>query len=312
MHISRVDLNLFVVFETIYKEGGITAASQKLHLSQPAVSHALARLRNLLDDPLFERHGQRMTPTPLARTIIDQVRGAIRAMESTLQKGDHFDPENGTQNFSVAFRDALELTLLPPLIKEIARTSANINVVSTRLDRRTLESDLIDGSLDAAVDILLPISPAIQVEFIMAEPLAVLVRKDHPRIRGALTLEQYLAEGHIQTSARRRGPSLEDMGLSRIGLCRDIRLRCQHFGTACRAVSMSDLIATVPERYARIANTSFDNQILPIPLNDCTLELFLYWHQNSTMDPANRWFRERVFKSAAAAGAVGNGYSPGE
>ncbi|MGF2530352.1 LysR family transcriptional regulator, partial [Ralstonia pseudosolanacearum] len=92
MHISRVDLNLFVVFDAIYSEGGITAAARTLNLTQPAVSHALGRLRELFDDPLFERRGQGMVPTPLARTLVAEVRAALQGFERTLREGTRFDP----------------------------------------------------------------------------------------------------------------------------------------------------------------------------------------------------------------------------
>src|SRR5215831_14073601 len=84
MHLAKVDLNLFVVFETIYAEGGITRASRRLNLSQPAISHALARLREMFDDPLFVRHGHAMMPTPLARRLVEPVRRALHGLEVTL------------------------------------------------------------------------------------------------------------------------------------------------------------------------------------------------------------------------------------
>src|SRR5262245_65518342 len=91
MHLGKIDLNLFVVFDTIYAEGGITRASRRLNLSQPAISHALGRLRAMFDDPLFTRHGHTMTPTPLARRLVEPVRQALRGLEQTLSKADSFE-----------------------------------------------------------------------------------------------------------------------------------------------------------------------------------------------------------------------------
>src|SRR6185312_7046566 len=108
MHISKIDLNLFIVFEAIYAEGGITRASQKMNLTQPAISHALNRLRQMFGDPLFERQGHVMTPTPLARSIIDPVRRSLRGFELTLNGAGRFDAASSERNFSLGLRDVLE------------------------------------------------------------------------------------------------------------------------------------------------------------------------------------------------------------
>lgn len=304
MHISRIDLNLFVIFDTVYTEGGVTAASQTLHLSQPAVSHALARLRALFGDPLFERHGRAMLPTPLARSIIGPVRAALRSMEGTLNETARFDPAVSERRFTLAFRDVLELILIPPLMEAVCIDAPGIEIVAARMDRRNLESDLLTGLIDAAIDVLLPVSPQIRQRRILSEPMVVLARKGHPATRGKLSLEDYLAQDHVQVSSRRRGPGLEDIELARIGVSRRIRLRCQHYGTACRVVSRTDLLATMPERYARVINKPYGNQIVALPLQATQLELYLYWHANADRDPAGQWLRallEKVIKESSAA-----------
>jgi len=116
MHISRVDLNLFVVFDAIYAEGSITRASQRLNLTQPAVSHALRRLRQTFEDPLFERRGHTMIPTPLARQAVATVREALQRREITLNKANRFDPATATKRFTVGMRNHLEPAVLPSLI----------------------------------------------------------------------------------------------------------------------------------------------------------------------------------------------------
>lgn len=304
MHISRIDLNLFVIFDTVYSEGGVTAASQALHLSQPAVSHALARLRTLFGDPLFERHGRAMLPTPLARSIIGPVRAALRGMEGTLNETARFDPATGERRFTLAFRDVLELILIPPLMESLCGTAPGIEVVAARMYRRTLESDLLTGLIDVAIDILLPVTPEIHYRRILAEPMVVLARKGHPALRGNLSLKDYLEQDHIQVSSRRRGPGLEDMELARLGVSRRIRLRCQHQGTACRVVSRTNLLATMPQRYAHVINKPYGNQIVPLPFEATPLELYMYWHANADRDPASQWLRALLEKVVAESGAT--------
>jgi DNA-binding transcriptional LysR family regulator len=304
MHISKVDLNLFIVFEAIYAEGSITRASLKMNLTQPAISHALNRLRQLFDDPLFERQGHVMVPTPLARSIIDPVRQSLRGFEVTLNGTERFDAATSARSFSLALRDVLEASVLPPLMARMARDAPTVGLNTLQVGRRELESELAAGTLDAAIDILLPLSNDIRRSLLAADQTVVLVRRDHPLVRDGqgLDLDGYLALEHIQTSSRRRGPGLEDFELSRLGLQRRVRLRCQHYFAACRVVSQTDLALTMPERLARVVNQQFGNQILPFPLQMPSLDIYLYWHANIDTDPAGQWLREQIIEAMRAAG----------
>jgi DNA-binding transcriptional LysR family regulator len=295
VHISKVDLNLFIVLEAIYAEGSITRASLKMNLTQPAISHALNRLRQLFDDPLFERQGHVMTPTPLARSIIEPVRRALRGFEVTLAGAARFDAASSERSFSLGVRDVLEASVLAPLMAGIAQEAPSVTLNTLQVSRRELESELAAGTLDAAIDILLPLSNDIRRAQLGGDKTVVLVRRGHPLVkRRKLTLETYLQLEHIQTSSRRRGPGLEDVELSRQGLQRRIRLRCQHYFAACRVVSETDLALTMPERLARIVNQQFNNQLLPFPLEMPSLDIYLYWHASVDNDPANLWLREQI------------------
>ena len=302
MHISKVDLNLFIVFEAIYAEGSITRASLKMNLTQPAISHALNRLRQLFDDPLFERQGHVMVPTPLSRSIIDPVRQSLRGFEVTLNGAERFDAATSGRSFSLALRDVLEASVLPPLMARMARDAPAVGLNTLQVGRRELESELAAGTLDAAIDILLPLSNDIRRTLLAADQTVVLVRRDHPLVKGGLDLDGYLALEHIQTSSRRRGPGLEDFELSRLGLQRRVRLRCQHYFAACRVVSQTALALTMPERLARVVNQQFDNQILPFPLQMPSLDIYLYWHASIDADPAGLWLREQIIQAMRAAG----------
>jgi DNA-binding transcriptional LysR family regulator len=299
MQLDRIDLNLFVVLDAIFSEGGITRASEKLHLTQPAVSHALNRLRRLFDDPLFVREGRALVPTPLARGLIEPVRAALRALEVSLSESSRFDPASMRRRFTIGVRDVLEARLLPPLLRRIAAEAPNVDIAAVRADRRELEAELARGTLDAAVDMLLPLSDAVRRRRVVADALVVVARADHPRAVAPLTLETYLQLDHVLTSSRRSGQTLEDAELSRHGLQRRIRLRCQHYFSACRVVSQTDLVLTMPESYARIASRQWSHQLLPFPLPTPTLDAVLYWHEQMESDPANRWLRERLLETFA-------------
>ncbi len=294
MHLSSVDLNLFVVFDTIYAEGGITRASRRLNLSQPAVSHALGRLREMFDDPLFTRHGHAMMPTPLARRMIEPIRQSLQGLEVTLSKVDRFDPGSATKRFVVGMRDALESAVLADLMRNIAKAAPRVDISVVRTERRDIERELSAGTLDVALDVMLPLPEEIRRQHLGVEWLTIVARRRHPKMRGRPTLDAYLAQEHIAVSSRRRGLSAEDFELGRHNLRRRVRLRCQNYFAACRVVSETDLILTMPQRYARILNAHFGNQLLPFPLKVPAFDSYLYWHANAEADPANAWLRQQI------------------
>lgn len=294
MHLSKIDLNLFVVFDAIYTEGGITRASQRLNLSQPAVSHALGRLRQMFGDPLFIRHGHVMMPTPLARQVIEPIRAALQGLEVTLTKVERFDPATAGKRFTIGIRNVQESLILPGLMRAISQAASRIEIHSVRLERRDLEGELAAGTLDIAIDVLLPLPEDIRRRRLAVEWLTVLARRRHPQVGAELDLATYLAQEHIAVSSRRRGLTAEDFELSRNNLSRRIRLRCQNYFAACHVVSRTDLILTMPQRYASIINAQFRNQLLPFPLNAPAFDAYLYWHANAEAEPANMWLREQI------------------
>ncbi len=302
MHISRIDLNLFVVLDAIYREGNITRASQALKLSQPALSHALGRLRELLKDPLFVRQGSAMVPTPLVRNLIGPTRQALQTLELNVRQSQRFDPTQTRRAFHLGLRDVFEVTILPALVRVIQDQAPGIDLTSVRTDRRTIEADLAAGSLDLALDIPLPTGDAIRQTRVLRDRLIVMARTDHPAIRDELTLADYLGQTHVLVSSRRQGQGLEDFELNREGYRRRIGLRCQHYFAACRVVSQTDWLLTMPERYARIANAQFGNRIYPFPLPTQPLDVHLYWHANVDYDPANRWLREQCIAVLGGSG----------
>lgn len=304
MHVSRIDLNLFTVFDAIYREGGITPASKRLHLSQSAVSHALARLREVLDDPLFERRGNEMIPTPRARTLATTIGSSLGSLEQMLQRTGHFDPSTSERSFAVAAREAQESSFLPALLDRLRVEAPQVDVSAVRIERRDLEDDLQSGEVDVAIDVALPLSAEVRRERLRGDDLIVVARAAHPLVQGAITLETYLAMEHVLVTGRRRGGGYEDLQLGRHGWSRRIRMRCQQHATANDVVSRSDWIVTMLRGYAGLVRDSSDNQILPFPLEIPPLESFLYWHANVDEDPASRWFRQLMLDVLSARPAT--------
>jgi DNA-binding transcriptional LysR family regulator len=294
VHLSQVDLNLFVVLEAIYREGNITRAGQQLNLTQPAISHALKRLRDLLQDPLFVRQGPHMVPTPFTRNMIEQVRQALQILEVNLSQSRNFVPEDTRRNFHLSLWEYGELLILPSLLRRLAHAAPGMSITSSRVKRRDLETELASGSVDLAIDIPMTMSDRIRHKWLLNEPFVVIARRGHPAIKDTLDLDAYLGQRHIQVSSRRLGPSLIDIELNRSGLRRQIFLRSQHHHSACMVVSETDMLLTLPERHAQLLDAGLINQVHAFPLPAPRLEAHLYWHESVENDPANRWLREEI------------------
>jgi DNA-binding transcriptional LysR family regulator len=298
-NIAKFDLNLLVVLEAIYSAGGVTRAAEKLNLSQPAISHALSRLRYMFSDPLFSRHGQALMPTPLTRGLIEPLRRSLRELAALLSESSRFDPRTAEERFTLAMRDPVEILVLPPLLGRIAGEAPGIDLRALQVARRNIEAGLASATLDLALDVPLPLSDSVHRERVAADPLVVVARKRHPRLRAGFDLATYLRQQHVMVTSRRKGPGLEDLVLGQRGLQRRIRLRCRNYLAAFRVVSETDLVLTMPKRYAARLNAGFGNRILPLPLAAPTLDLYLYWHDTVDKDPANRWLRALVIESFA-------------
>lgn len=292
---SRVDLNLFVVFDAIYREGNLTKAAEQLHLSQPAVSHALARLRERFDDPLFERAGKGMTPTPLAKAIVQRVRSALQDLESTLGEGLAFDPADTKRIFTLAARDVMEFTALPPLMAHLQNLAPNLQLRSLRAPRRDMVKQLRVGQIDFAVDVLLPISEDIEHSLLGCEQLTVVTRQGHPLLQQTWNLERYALARHVLVSSRNDGPGVEDFALGRVGLNRQVSLRCQNYYAALQVVKATDLMLTLPLSYARQMAAEGGLEIHKLPLELPPVEIHLYWHRKANRDPALMWLKQQMF-----------------
>lgn len=291
MALNRLDLNLLHVFDTIYREGSLTRAAKALHLTQPAVSHSLSRLREHFDDPLFTRQGNQMIPTPLARRFLESMRPGLTQIQGAVNQFHAFDPATQRKTYSLALRDILESTFLPQLMQQLDQYP-ELEIVSQRIPRRDMETQLAAGKLDFAVDVLLPVSNQTAHELLRRDRLVVLARTGHPLAEGELTMDRYIAARHVLVSSRTEGPGIEDFELSRLGVQRHIRLRCQHYYAACRVVEGTDLLLTMPETYARIIAERADIRILTPPADLPGLDVHLYWHKAYEREPALIWFRE--------------------
>ena len=287
-----VDLNLFRVFDAVYRSGSITRAAALLHLTQPAVSNALTRLRAHFDDPLFAREGRRIAATPFAHGLAQDVSRALDSLTGAVRRGREFDPATSARRFVIAMRDATEFALLPPLVRELQRCGQHLRVHSIRLERSRLSRQLGEGELDFAVDLPFAVGPDIRQQQLMKAALCVAMRRKHPLAARPLTVARWLSARHVVVSARTSGPVLEDLALQQRGLAREVAVRCQHYYAACEVVAASDLLLTLPRFEGDWIRSRWALHLAPMPLRIGALPITLYWHHAADEDLGSLWFRD--------------------
>lgn len=308
MNLSQVDLNLFVIFDAIYTEGNLTRAGQITGKTQPAISNALSRLRDVFDDPLFTRTASGMVPTPTAKNMIEPVRQALQLLRASVQSSDTFNPKDTEKSFIISMTDYSESLILPRLLSFLRRNSSNIKIESFHTPRRERLNAMAAGTLDFAIDAPLSHTPQMKHHSIFQDHYVCLVRKDHPLVRGeTISLDQYLSLSHIHLSTRQQGLGHVDLGLSALGVKRNIVLRAHNTLMTLPIISETDLALTTTHCLARRLRQYYDLQILQLPYEVPQLELHLYWHESMDQDPAHIWLRNliadqtRTLQAACAA-----------
>jgi DNA-binding transcriptional LysR family regulator len=294
MNLSKVDLNLFIVFDAIYTEANLTRAGQIVGITQPAVSNALARLRETFNDPLFVRTAQGMVPTPMAQNIIGPVRNALSLLRVSVQESRIFNPLQANKNYRISMTDLTEAIILPALFQRLRRLAPAVTIESFLSKRRETTKELAAGRLDFAVDAPLNTDPQVRHVKLMEDNYVCAMRRGHPLAnKAAISLDDYLSVAHIHISSRRSGLGYVDLALGKMGIQRKIALRSQHYLMASQVLQQTDMVMTVPERFARRNDLHF----VYLPVNDVpTVETHLYWHESTDQDPANRWMREQIIE----------------
>ncbi|MDB6051767.1 MAG: regulatory protein LysR:LysR, substrate-binding protein [Pseudomonas sp.] len=294
MNLSKVDLNLFIVFDAIYTEANLTRAGQIVGITQPAVSNALARLRETFNDPLFVRTAQGMVPTPMAQNIIGPVRNALSLLRVSVQESRIFNPLQANKTYRISMTDLTEAVILPTLFQRLRRLAPAVIIESFLSKRRETTKELAAGRLDFAVDAPLNTDPQVRHVKLMEDKYVCAMRKGHPSAsKERFALDDYLSLTHIHISSRRSGLGHVDLALGKMGIQRKIALRSQHYLMASQVLQQTDMVMTVPERFARRHELHYFN----VPVNDVPLvETHLYWHESTDQDPANRWMREQMIE----------------
>jgi len=295
MNVWTADLNLLVALDLLVRERSVTQAGRRMGLSQPAMSHVLRRLRQLLDDPVLVRTSQGMVPTRRAAEISGAVRQALTELQDVLAGEASFEPSKAERVFRLAAMDHAWVVLVPHIVKRLAREAPGVRLDFFPYGESTA-TDLESGDLDAAI--LGGQRHGRGAGFRRAElydnNFDCLVRGDHPEVGRRLTLKRYLQLGHVLASPRSRRGGLVDRALQKRGLSRRVHAIVPHFAAAPFVVAQTDLVTTLPRGVARPFARMLDLKLFPVPLEFDSGPWFLVWHEQTFHDPAQTWLREEI------------------
>lgn len=295
MRLKHIDLNLLVMFQQLVKDRRVSITAASLGLSQPAVSSALNRLRRIVGDELFVRTGRGMLPTPFARELERQTADALRTIQNALNEKGAFDPLTSTRTFTISFADIGEVHFLPRLMQTLAQTAPQVTIASVRHAASNLPEDMATGKIDLALGSL----PGLKANFfqrrLFPQRYVCMFRKGHPLDKPRITPAEFSAAEHVVVAAVGTGHNKMNEVLDRAGIRTRVHLRVPHFVAVADILHTTNLVATVPEHFAKRGAAFFGLRYVTHPIKLPSIQINLYWHARFHRDPTNQWLRTVLF-----------------
>lgn len=301
--LRRLDLNLLLVFNALLRHQSVSGAADDLAMSPSALSHALSRLRHSLGDELFVRIGNAMLPTTYAETLAEPISVALEVLSNGLSQTAPFEPTSSDRTFVLAATDYTAFTILPNLIAHVQKVAPNVRFKVIYSRRNEAPEDLATGRVDFALgyaeEVVDP-TPGIESFDWLKDEYVVIASKNHDEIRGALTLEQYLAARHVVVTPWNDTSGTIEKVLARLGLSREIAVELPSVLAAPFIVAHSSLVMTVPRNAARTLQNSVPISIYPAPFPIPPYTVKVYGHLKHSRTHAHTWLRAQLTSIARA------------
>ena len=299
----KFDAGLLVALDALLSEKSVTRAGERLHLSQPATSIILARLRRYFGNDLLAPAGRRMVLTPLAESLVQPVRDCLLQIQHTVASKAEFNPAASTRKFCLAASDYVTAVLLSQALQEVARQAPGLTFEMVRLDEN-IEQRLEKGEIDFVIR---PMVHAVAVH--PKEPLfednhTCVAWCENPLIGKILSRKQFLGLGHVSVHFGHAPAIFEDWFSTRYGGIRRIEVIAQDFEVACRLVVGTNRIATVMSRMARLCSEHLPLRLLPPPYAVPAVTHCLQWHRYQDQDPGSIWLRALLKQEAGRLNPV--------
>lgn len=300
MKLRQVDLNLLTVLDVLVERRSVTEAAQRLGLSQSAASHALQRLRRLLNDDVLVRSGGVMQPTPVALRTLETVRPALAQIAAALNEKGNFDPASSTRSFVLRISEYVAPALLTPLCTMLRRTAPGVRLAVLPVGTR-LEHAIEPGEVQLRAERGRRTSARPTSRTLFEDEFIVVMAATHPAADNALTLDRYVSLPHLKVTADAVGTNMIDEALERLGLHRNIVMSVPSWFEMRRVVLGTDLIAVVPRHWTADPTFVAGCACHELPLEEIDLSVELIWHARDVDDGGITWMRESVMTVLATA-----------
>ncbi len=312
LNFRSLDLNLLRVFDEVMAERSLTRAAHKLSLTQPAVSNAMRRLREVVGDELVVRSGQGVEPTPRALALWPPVREALTQLQDSFAPGQ-FDPATAQSTFVLAMADATAATLIPPLVEILEREAPAMAMrvlpLTTRDPRRLLEQEAADiavGFFPAALaDLTARAQSGDMVAFesrrLYDGEYVCVMRQDHPLAHAPLTLDAYCEARHMLVSFSGRPFGFIDEALASLGRRRKIVITVNQFFTAGRVVTGSDLLTVLPRHFVQVTGIADTLVQKALPLDVLPVHVDAVWRRRGPQQAAMPWLLQALLRATRRA-----------
>lgn len=290
----KYDLNLLPVLVALMEERNVTRAAERLGMTQPALSNALNRLRDMLHDPLFIRERYGMRPTQMAEELMPVITTALASLDDVIQGQQEFDPSKTTRLFTLAPNSYVEFVLMPALVARLRESAPGIRVRLMPFGNDLIETGVISGATDMVLGRIVDAPNNMVVQHLIDEGLACVVRADHPEIGNHLTAEQYERIKHVNVLPPGRIRAGLYQALEQQGLKRQVAVSVTHFLAVPEMIAVTDYCATLPGLICRHLAKDPRLKVIPAPVNLGTFPVEMGWHVRYRHDPAHRWLRSLI------------------
>jgi DNA-binding transcriptional LysR family regulator len=298
----QLDLNLLAALDALLEEGSVSAAADRLHVTAPAMSRSLGRIRRTTGDQIMVRTGRTMTPTPYAIAVREQVHELLQQVQGVLAPSRDVDLATLERTFTLRWHDSLVALCAPALLAAVREQAPGVRLRFIA-ESSTDTPELRRGEVDLEANADPPTASDTRAEKVAETPHVIVARRGHAltRVR-AVTATRYAAAEHITVSRRGRLASLLDDALTQLGLTRRVVATAPTEAAAFEFVRGSDLLVAAPESTTRSAVADLGLAVLPLPFDVPPAPVYLSWHQRYDTDRAHLWLRD-LARSALAGPA---------
>lgn len=291
MRVNKLDLNQLVLLDAMLATASVSKAAGLVHLSQPAVSAALAKFRDYFGDPLLVPHGRRLTLTPFAHSLVEPVRDLLLQVQALTRRRPEIEPSRIERQITIVGSDYIQNILLAPLFQRAEKEAPGLRF-EVRSISGYLSEELDQGDVDLVVSLASGVSDRHPSEIVFRDTFSCLAWTGNTRVNKRLSKAQYLSLGHVAVLlGRGRVPTLDQIAMDELGLDRRIEVHIPSFTTMPVYLVGTDRIGTLQTHLANALARQWPVRVMPCPIPIAPIITAVQWHRYQSLDPAISWTR---------------------